>query len=162
MVSNLDVASYLKAYGFETSDNKTFVLQEPAIKVKLIRPSSDLYACGYSHIAISSPDKKFAKTEVEVPKNAFVLSKIIMPIMSGKLKPSTVNQFEVIGMIVNRFDWNPVSSVLIKIGGDYVWMALDLGFPDNKSLKLNYNNECVIVFKLLPSGYCTVVGIKER
>ena len=83
MLSNkFDIVKYLKEAGFEEiAQGKHFYRNDPKMKVKLIHPDPSFF-CGFQTMAISDPDRKFAKRELEIPKNNVDADRVFLPLSS--------------------------------------------------------------------------------
>jgi len=118
-MNTFNISDYLFGRGFERTGDRTFVLEAPSIKIKLIHPD-DLFECGYNTMAISSPKRLFPKREIEVPQDIAQANIKITPFMHKviKLDPSMNNTAEKEGILVKKIFTERGVSLHILINGN--------------------------------------------
>jgi len=119
MINEFDISEYLKSNGFEkVTDDRTFYLKSPRVKVKLIYPDPT-FLCGYQRMVVSSPDRVFAKQELDIPKSRMDAAKVIMPLLNHRPMRDTSlkNIWETQAEVLNISEYNFRTFVSVQVPG---------------------------------------------
>lgn len=121
LVNDFDIREFLLTVGFVALNDRTFQIENPSIKIKLIYPDTS-YTCGYRRMAVSSPDRMFRKMETYVPRDKERANSFLVSIYnrSVSLDPAMNNTGETQGQVVK---------VIPKERGMNMWICIN-GCPE--------------------------------
>lgn len=116
---NFSISDYLEGRGFLRVDDRTFVMEDPSVKIKLIYPDPNK-SCGYNTMAISSPKRMFPKKELSIPRDHSSANLLIDPFLRHVIRydPSIKNSHELEGIVCNKIDNERGIILYIQIQGN--------------------------------------------